>query len=62
MGKTPHPHKFPGAICSNDAKSYYNLIAYAPASLSMQHQGVPEGAVTSIFNTIQELSLQVQTV
>jgi hypothetical protein len=33
--------KQPGAICSNDAKSCYDLIGHTPASLSMQRLGVP---------------------
>ncbi len=53
--------KSPGAICSNDAKSCYDLIIHTPASLAMQLQDVPESAVTCLFNTLQELSHQVHT-
>ncbi len=53
--------KLPGAICSNDAKSCYDLIVHTPASLSMQRQGVPESAVVCLFSTLQNLSQQIRT-
>jgi hypothetical protein len=45
--------KRPGAICSNDAKSCYDLIGHAQASLSMQRVGVPKSAVSCMFSTLQ---------
>ncbi len=57
----PRQLKIPGAICSNDAKSYYNLIVHAPASLSMQRQGVPKNTLVCLFNTLQNLSHQIRT-
>ncbi len=53
--------KSPGAICSNDAKSCYDLIWHTPASLAMQRQGVPKSAVTCMFTTLQELKHKVRT-
>ncbi len=53
--------KIPGAICSNDAKSCYDLIVHTPASLAMQRQGVPESAVECLCNTLQNLSHQIRT-
>jgi hypothetical protein len=53
--------KVPGAICSNDAKSCYDLIVHAPASLSMQRQGVPWCAVVCLFETLQNLEHYIHT-
>ncbi len=53
--------KLPGAICSNDAKSCYDLIVHSPASLSMQRQGLPQNAAICLFNTLQNLSHQIRT-
>jgi len=41
------------AICSNDAKSCYDLIGHTPASLSMQRMGVPRSVVDCLFTTLQ---------
>jgi hypothetical protein len=43
-----------GAVCSNDAKSCYDLIGYAQASLAMQRHGVPKPAVDCLFTTLQD--------
>jgi hypothetical protein len=51
----------PGAKCSNDAKSCYNLIGHAHASTAMQCQGVPQAAVDCLFTTLQEATHQVRT-
>ncbi len=40
--------KCPGAICSNDAKSCYDLIGHTPESMAMKHLGVP-GAFLTVF-------------
>jgi hypothetical protein len=53
--------KVPGTICSNDAKSCYDLIVHAPASLSMQRQGVPQCAVLCLFETLQNLEHYIRT-
>jgi hypothetical protein len=41
-----------GAIRSNDAKFYYNLIGHAQASTAMQRNGVPKAAVDCLFSTL----------
>jgi hypothetical protein len=53
--------KIPGAVCSNDAKSCYDLIRHTPASLAMQWQGVTRSAVTCMFTTLHELKDKVRT-
>jgi hypothetical protein len=45
--------KRPGGVCSNDAKSCYDLIGHTQASMAMQHQGIPKAAVNCIFATLQ---------
>jgi len=53
--------KRPGAICSNDAKSCYDLIGHTQASLSMQRVGVPKNIINCIFSTLQEAIHKVRT-
>jgi len=43
-----------GAICSNDAKSCYDLIGHTQAALSMQRVGVPKNIINCLFTTLQE--------
>jgi len=50
-----------GAICSNDAKSCYDLIGHTQASLSMQRLGVPRSIINCLFTTLQEAIHKVQT-
>jgi hypothetical protein len=50
-----------GAICSNDAKSCYDLIGHTPASLSMQRVGVPKNIINCLFTTLQDAIHQVRT-
>ena len=50
-----------GAICSNDAKSCYDLIGHTQASLSMQRVGVPKSIINCLFTTLQEAVHQVRT-
>jgi hypothetical protein len=50
-----------GAICSNDAKSCYNLIGHAQASIAMQRNGAPKAAVDCLFSTLQHTTHQVRT-
>mmetsp|Transcript_37059 Transcript_37059/g.56941 ORF Transcript_37059/g.56941 Transcript_37059/m.56941 type:complete len:87 (-) Transcript_37059:303-563(-) len=45
--------KRPGAICSNDAKSFYDRILHSVASLSMRRQGIPSSAIQVMFSTTQ---------
>jgi hypothetical protein len=45
--------KRPGAICSNDAKSCYNLFGYTQAAISMQRVGVPKSIIQCLFSTLQ---------
>ncbi len=53
--------KRPGAICCNDAKSCYDLIGHAQASLSMQRVGVHKSAVGCMFTTLQSTKHYVRT-
>jgi hypothetical protein len=53
--------KRPGAICSNDARSCYDLIGHMQASIAMQRNGVPRPAVDCLFSTLQYASHQVRT-
>ena len=50
-----------GAICSNDAKSCYDLIGHTQASLSMQRLGVPRSIINCLFTTLQEAIHKVRT-
>jgi hypothetical protein len=50
-----------GAICSNDAKSCYDLIGHPQTSISMQRMGVSKNAVNCLFTTLQEAVRQVLT-
>jgi len=50
-----------GAICSNDAKSCYDLIGHTQASLSMQQVGVPKNIINCLFTTLQEAIHKVRT-
>jgi hypothetical protein len=58
---TLHQMKRTGAICSNDAKSCYDLIGHKPASLSMQRAGVPKNIINCLFTTLQEAIHKVRT-
>jgi len=49
------------AICSNDAKSCYDLIGHTQASLSMQRVGVPKNIINCLFTTLQEAVHTVRT-
>lgn len=42
-----------GAICSNDARSCYDLIGHSQASLAMQRNGVPKSVVDCLFFTLR---------
>jgi hypothetical protein len=42
-------------MCSNDAKSCYDRIVHAIASILMQQQNVPESACICVFTTMQNL-------
>ncbi len=50
-----------GAICSNDARSCYDLIGHSQASIAMQRNGVPRSAVDCLFSTLQNAKHQVRT-
>jgi hypothetical protein len=50
-----------GAICSNDAKSCYDLIGHAQVSLAMQLNGVTKPVVDYLFSTLQGATHQVHT-
>lgn len=53
--------KRPAAICSNDAKSCYDLIGHTQAAISMQRVGVPKNFINCLFTTLQEAVHQVRT-
>jgi hypothetical protein len=53
--------KRPGAICSNDARSCYDLIGHSQASIAMQRNGVPKTAIDCLFSTLQDVTHQVRT-
>ncbi len=46
--------KRPGAICSNNAKSCYDLIGHPQASMCMQRHGVPPNLIDCLFTTLQD--------
>ena len=52
----------PMALISNDAKSCYDRIVHAIASLSMQRVGVPTEPIVCMFTTIQQMKHYVRTV
>jgi hypothetical protein len=54
--------KMPGALCSNDAKSCYDRILHAVASLCLRHLGLPEAAIVCMFTTLQNMEHTVRTV
>jgi len=49
------------AVCSNDAKSCYDLIGHTPASISMQRVGVPKNVVKCLFTMLQDAFHRVCT-
>ena len=49
-------------MLSNDAKSCYDRIVHAAASLSMQRVGMPTEPIIMMFSTIQELTHTVRSV
>jgi hypothetical protein len=53
--------KWPAAVCSNDAKSCYDLIGHTQASLAMQRMGVPRAAIDCLFTTLQNATHKVRT-
>lgn len=53
--------KCPGALCSNDSKSYYNLRGCPKASLTLQSCGVPKSVIKCIFSQLQNAKHQVRT-
>ena len=52
----------PAALCSNDAKSCYDRIVHAIASLCMQRVGLPKEPIICMFTTIQNLNHYIRTV
>jgi hypothetical protein len=44
--------KYPGALCSNDAKSCYDRILHVVASLCLRGLGLPESAVEHTVLTV----------
>jgi hypothetical protein len=54
-------HRTCAALCSNDAKGYYDRIVHNVASLCMQRVRVPKEPIVSMFSTIQNLQHHVRT-
>jgi hypothetical protein len=52
----------PRALCSNDAKSCYDHILHAVASLCLHHIGLLEGTIVCMFTTLQNMEHTVRTV
>jgi hypothetical protein len=50
-----------GAVCSNNAKSCYDLIGHTQAALSMQRIGVPKNIINRLFTTLQDAIHKVRT-
>jgi hypothetical protein len=50
------------AMCSNDAKSFYERIVYSITSILMQNQNVPSSACTYVFTTLYKLYHTVRTI
>jgi len=53
--------KKPGDLCSNDAKSCYDLIGHPQASLAMQRCGVSKSIIKCLFSQLQNATHQVRT-
>jgi hypothetical protein len=51
----------PLAVCSNDAKSYYDRIVYSVASLALQQMDIPRAPIVSMLSTIQSMNHVVRT-
>lgn len=51
----------PYAITCCDLKSCYDRILHAPASLALQHVGIPQAEVTSMFDSIQRMNHTICT-
>jgi hypothetical protein len=50
-----------GLVCSNDAKSCYDLIGHTQAAMAMRRMGVTKEAINCIFTTLQEAAYRVRT-
>jgi hypothetical protein len=50
-----------GTVCSNDAKSCYDLIGHTQAALTMQRVGVPKNIINCLFTTLQDAIHKVRT-
>lgn len=53
--------KFPGILCSNDAKSCYDRVLHSIASLAYQRIGIPKPPVQCMLKCIQEMKHQIRT-
>ena len=49
------------ALCSNDAKAYYNRIVHSIVSLAMQQLGMPAEPIISMLRTIQQIDHLIRT-
>jgi hypothetical protein len=56
-----HQLKRAGVICSNDAKSCYDLIGHTQAALSMRRVGVTRNIINCLFTTLQDAIHKVRT-
>jgi hypothetical protein len=50
------------AMCANDAKSCYDRIVHAIASILMQHQNLPASACICVFTTLHNLHYTQRTI
>ena len=50
-----------GALCSNDAKSFYDQVVHSVAVLSMQQLGVPKNGIKSMFQSLQQSAHRIRT-
>lgn len=49
------------AVCSNDAKSYYDRIIQVAAYLALRRLGIPEAMLISMLHTIKMMEHSVRT-
>ena len=56
-----HLQRRPGILCSNDAKSCYDCILHAIASLALQRLGMPIQPINCMLVTIQEFKHHIRT-
>ena len=48
-------------ICSNDAKSFYDITVHSIESLALQRAGIPKDHIVSMLQTIQGSEQHIRT-